>query len=114
MQMNGDYAACDPGTTLSIPETLGGAKVVQGTPEYWFSGDNNIEKIEFPRYYSEGFSYRYSGKYFPKLKEIIINDPDSEYVVKDNVVFAENGEVLCFAYPGGLQNASYSIPRRRQ
>ncbi len=97
------------GTTLSIPETLGGAKVVQGTPEYWFSGDNNIEKIEFPRYYSEGFSYRYSGEHFPKLKEIIINNPDSEYVVKDNVVFAENGEVLCL-YPGGLQNASYSIP----
>ena len=97
------------GTTLSIPETLGGAKVVQGTPEYWFAGDNNIEKIEFPRYYSVGFSRRYSGEYFPKLKEIIINNPDSGYVVKDNVVFAENGEVLCL-YPGGLQNTSYSIP----
>ena len=117
LEMRGDLESDDgdyrhnkySGTTLSIPETLGGAKVVQGTPEYWFSGDNNIEKIEFPRYYSEGFSYRYSGKYFPKLKEIIINNPDSEYVVKDNVVFAENGEVLCL-YPGGLQNASYSIP----
>ena len=117
LEMRGDLESDDgdyrnnkySGTTLSIPETLGGAKVVQGTPEYWFSGDNNIEKIEFPRYYSEDFSYRYSGKYFPKLKEIIINNPDSEYVVKDNVVFAENGEVLCL-YPGGLQNASYSIP----
>ncbi len=117
LEMRGDLESDDgdyrhnkySGTTLSIPETLGGAKVVQGTPEYWFSGDNNIEKIEFPRYYSEGFSYRYSGEYFPKLKEIIINNPDSEYVVKDNVVFAENGEVLCL-YPGGLQNASYSIP----
>ena len=117
LEMRGDLESDDgdyrnnkySGTTLSIPETLGGAKVVQGTPEYWFSGDNNIEKIEFPRYYSEDFSYRYSGEYFPKLKEIIINNPDSEYVVKDNVVFAENGEVLCL-YPGGLQNASYSIP----
>ena len=117
LEMRGDLESDDgdyrhnkySGTTLSIPETLGGAKVVQGTPEYWFSGDNNIEKIEFPRYYSEGFSYRYSGEHFPKLKEIIINNPDSEYVVKDNVVFAENGEVLCL-YPGGLQNASYSIP----
>ena len=117
LEMRGDLESDDgdyrhnkySGTTLSIPETLGGAKVVQGTPEYWFSGDNNIEKIEFPRYYSEGFSYRYSGEYFPKLKEIIINNPDIEYVVKDNVVFAENGEVLCL-YPGGLQNASYSIP----
>ena len=116
LEMRGDLESDDgdyrhnkySGTTLSIPETLGGAKVVQGTPEYWFSGDNNIEKIEFPRYYSEGFSYRYSGECFPKLKEIIINNPDSEYVVKDNVVFAENGEVLCL-YPGGLQNASYSI-----
>ena len=45
----------------------------------------------------------------PKLKEVVINNPDSGYIVKDNVLFAEGGEVLCL-YPAGLQNTSYSIP----
>ena len=106
-----DYSYKYSGTTLSIPEMLGGAKVVQGTPNYRFSTDN-IEKVEFPKYYVEiaqSIAGNYYGKYFPKLKEVVINNPDSGYIVKDNVLFAENGEVLCL-YPGGLQNASYSIP----
>ncbi len=106
-----DYSYKYSGTTLSLPETLGGAKVVQGTPQYFFSCDN-IEKIEFPKYYvgtASGIAGNYYGKYFPKLKQIVINNPDSGYVVKDNVLFAENGEVICL-YPAGLQNTSYSIP----
>ena len=43
------------------------------------------------------------------MKEVVINNPDSGYIVKDNVLFAEGGEVLCL-YPAGLQNTSYSIP----
>ena len=106
-----DYSYKYSGTTLSLPETLGGAKVVQGTPQYFFSCDN-IEKVEFPKYYvgtASGIAGNYHGKYFPKLKQIVINNPDSGYVVKDNVLFAENGEVICL-YPAGLQNTSYSIP----
>ena len=106
-----NYSYKYSGTTLSLPDTLGGAKVVQGTPQYYFSMDN-IEKVEFPKYYvenAENIAWRYYEKYCPKLKEIVINNPDSGYIVKDNVLFAEGGEVLCL-YPAGLQNTSYSIP----
>ena len=106
-----DYSYKYSGTTLSIPEMLGGAKVVQGTPNYRFSTDN-IEKVEFPKYYVEiaqSIAGNYYGKYFPKLKEVVINNPDSGYIVKDNVLFAEDGEVICL-YPAGLQNTNYCIP----
>ena len=104
-----DYSYKYSGTTLSLPDTLGGAKVVQGTPQYYFSMDN-IEKVEFPKYYVENAQYIAWGYYeCPKLKEVVINNPDSGYIVKDNVLFAEGGEVLCL-YPAGLQNTSYSIP----
>ena len=104
-----DYSYKYSGTTLSLPDTLGGAKVVQGTPQYYFSMDN-IEKVEFPKYYLENAQYIAWGYYeCPKLKEVVINNPDSGYIVKDNVLFAEGGEVLCL-YPAGLQNTSYSIP----
>ena len=114
-KMRGDIPSDDEweddeysGTTLTLPETLGGAKVVQGTTNYKFSCDN-IEKIEFPRYYSESkeaISRCYCGG---NLKEVIINNPDSGYIVKDGVLFADNGKVLCL-YPAGLQNTSYSVP----
>lgn len=124
-EMRGDIPSADEweddeysGTTLTLPETLGGAKVVQGTPSYKFSCDN-IEKIEFPRYYSESsqkMSLQYGSRNsydeegdFSNLKEIIINNPDSGYIVKNNVLYAENGKTLCL-YPAGLQNTSYSIP----
>ena len=94
-----DYSYKYSGTTLSLPDTLGGAKVVQGTPQYYFSMDN----IENAQYIAWGY-YE-----CPKLKEVVINNPDSGYIVKDNVLFAEGGEVLCL-YPAGLQNTSYSIP----
>ena len=96
-----------PSTTITIPETLGGAKVVQGQLEFLFSTDS-IERIEFPRYYLGGFG-RYSGYNFPKLKEISVSDSNTEYLVKDNVVFTADGEELLL-YPGGLENTSYSIP----
>ena len=71
---------------------------------------DNIEKVEFPKYYVENAQYIAWGYYeCPKLKEVVINNPDSGYIVKDNVLFAEGGEVLCL-YPAGLQNTSYSIP----
>ncbi len=96
-----------PSTTITIPETLGGAKVVHGDPEFLFSTDS-IERVEFPRYYLGGF-WRYSGYNFPKLKEISVSDSNTEYLVKDNVVFTADGEELVL-YPGGLENTSYSIP----
>ncbi len=108
------------GTTLTLPETLGGAKVVQGTPTYTFLYSNsNIEKIEFPKYYSDSskeISMWYGSRSsnhdewaFSNLKEIVINNPDSGYIVKNNVLYAENGKTLC-VYPAGIQNTSYSIP----
>lgn len=127
-EMRGDIPSDDEwawedkysGTTLTLPETLGGAKVVQGTPTYTFLYSNsNIEKIEFPKYYSDSskeISTWYGSRSsnhdewaFSNLKEIVINNPDSGYIVKNNVLYAENGKTLCL-YPAGLQNTSYSIP----
>ena len=76
-----DYSYKYSGTTLSLPDTLGGAKVVQGTPQYYFSMDN-IEKVEFPKYYVENAQYIAWGYYeCPKLKEVVINNPDSGYIM---------------------------------
>lgn len=103
--------------TLTIPETLGGAKVVQGIP---YCGEDtsfkNIEKIVIPKFYSENYealAYYLSGYYdsqdFLKLKEFVVDEGNDCFTAKGNVLFSKDGTVLC-VYPAGLTAASYQIP----
>lgn len=105
-----DYNYEFTSTTLEIPETLGGAKVVQGLPLCNFSTEK-IKTVKFPQYYQESYSSvaSYFGYGFLQLEEFVVDEENHYYTAKDNVLFAENGKVLC-VYPNGLKATSYQIP----
>lgn len=111
----GEYIYELSSTTLEIPETLGGAKVVQGLPEFQFS-TTKIKRVKFPKFYqpdyvavTRSFAGRYYSEEFMQLEEFVVDGENDYYTVRDNVLFAENNTVLC-VYPAGLMATSYQIP----
>lgn len=111
-----DYDYEFTSTTLKIPETLGGAKVVQGLPNCDFER-NKIKRVEFSKYYQEDYSsvawyFGYADGYgngFIQLEEFAVDKENDYYTVRDHVLFAENETILC-VYPPGLTATSYQIP----